>query len=150
MDSFSLESFARRLNRIDRVTEVVFCQNRTTNLVTNCVYLLDDTAKLIESDSLQLHSIENFDGIYHPTIDALFFSAAQFHKYEIHAYLLSGIGSDGAKGLQALKEKGHYCVAQDEKTSIVYGMPKRAKELGATSAILSIEEIIKDINVFMA
>lgn len=41
-------------------------------------------------------------------------------------------------------------VAQDKKTSIVYGMPKSAKEIGVASAIFSIDEIIKDINVFLA
>ena len=100
--------------------------------------------------SLQLQNIENFSGIYHPTIDELFFSAAELKKCEIHAYLLSGIGADGAKGLKALKDAGHYSVAQDEATSIVYGMPKSAKEMQATSAVLSIDEIIKDIHVFLA
>jgi len=150
MDSFLLESFARRLNRINKVTEVVFCNTSQINIETNIIYLLDDTARLEQTILLQLQTIRNFSGIYHPTIDELFFSASELKKYEIRAYLLSGIGIDGAKGLKALKNTGNYCVAQDEKTSIVYGMPKSAKEMGATSAILSIDEIIKDINVFLA
>lgn len=150
MDSFLLESFARRLNRINKVTEVVFCNTSQINIETNIIYLLDDTARLEQTILLQLQTIRNFSGIYHPTIDELFFSASELKKYEIRAYLLSGIGIDGAKGLKALKNTGYYCVAQDEKTSIVYGMPKSAKEMGATSAILSIDEIIKDINVFLA
>ena len=150
MDSFSLESFARRLNRINRVTEVIFCNASKINIKANIIYLLDDTAKLEQATPLQLQTIKNFNGIYHPTIDELFISASKVKNYEIRAYLLSGIGADGAEGLKALKDAGNYCVAQDEKTSIVYGMPKSAKEMEATSAILSIDEIIKDINVFLA
>ena len=151
MDTFSLDSFARRLNRINKVIDVVFCNDSQVTIDTNTIYLLNDTAMLVEVASLlQLQRVENFDGIYHPTIDELFFSASALNKYEIRAYILSGIGSDGAKGLKALKERGNYCVAQDEQTSIVYGMPKSAKEIEATSTILSIDEIIKDINVFLA
>ncbi len=148
MDSLLLESFARRLNRINKITEVVFCSDSQIDIKTNTIYLLNDTAKLKES--MQLQRVENFSGIYHPTIDELFFSAAKLKKYVIHAYLLSGIGADGARGLKALKDAGHYCAAQDEETSIVYGMPKSAKEIQAVSAVLSIDEIIKDINVFLA
>ena len=150
MNSILLESFAKRLNRIEKMTEVVFCKAPQIMIETNTIYLLNDTARLTETVSLQLQRIENFSGIYHPTIDELFFSAAELQGYEIRAYLLSGIGADGAKGLKALKDAGHYCVAQDEATSIVYGMPKSAKEMDAASAILSIDEIIKDINVFLA
>ena len=150
MNSLSLESFARRLNRINKVTEVVFCNAPQINIEKNTIYLLNDTARLEEAMSLQLQRVENFSGIYHPTIDELFFSATELKKYAIRAYLLSGIGADGAKSLKALKDAGQYCVAQDEKTSIVYGMPKSAKEIGAASAVLSIDEIIKDINVFLA
>ena len=150
MDSFSLESFARRLNRINKVTEVIFCNKFYINVETNTIYLLNDTARLTETMSVQIQSVEKFSGIYHPTIDELFFSAAKLEKYDIRAYLLSGIGADGSKGLKALKDAGKYCIAQDEATSIVYGMPKNAKELGATSAVYSIDEIIKDINVFLA
>ena len=150
MDSLSLESFARRLNRINKVTEVVFCNASQINIETNTIYVLNGTARLKEAMSLQLQSVANFNGIYHPTIDELFFSAVEVQGYEIRAYLLSGIGADGAKGLKALKDAGHYCVAQDEATSIVYGMPRSAKEIGAASTVLSIDAIIKDINVFLA
>ena len=150
MDSLLLESFAKRLNRINKIIKVVFCNISQIDIETNTIYLLNDTARLSQEASLQLKTIKNFSGIYHPTIDELFFSASKLKKYDIRSYLLSGIGADGAKGLKALKDAGNYCVAQDEKTSIVYGMPKSAKEIGATTDILSIDEIIKDINVFLA
>lgn len=150
MDSFALHSFAKRLNRLLEATDVIFCDTPKINIEANSIYLLNDTARLQESVSLQLQRVEEFHGIYHPTIDELFFSAAALKQYAIHTYLLSGIGADGAKGLKALKDAGQYCVAQDEESSIVYGMPKSAKEMDAATAILSIDEIIKDIDVFLA
>lgn len=150
MDKVSLASFAKRLNRINPLTEVVFCEEKT-KIVANKIYLLDATSFLKEGNSqLFLEPDFAYRGIYHPTIDKLFNSGATLSGYEIRAYLLSGIGADGAKGLLQLKEHGCRTIAQDEKSSIVYGMPKAAKELDAASSILSIEDIIKDIHVFMA
>ena len=51
------------------------------------------------------------------------------------------MGRDGAKGLLTLKEKGWHTIAQDEKTSVVYGMPAAAAEKGAASRILPLQEI---------
>ncbi len=150
MDKIALSSFAKRLNRINKTTEVVFCETSCENINNNTIYLLNGTSRLEQKNGLILQTITDYKGIYHPNIDELFFSASKIKNYDIQAYLLSGIGSDGAKGLKALKDAGYYCVAQDEKTSIVYGMPKRAKEIGATSSILDIEKIIKEINVFLA
>jgi len=150
MDTLSLASFAKRLNRINRVTDVVFCKEKTET-VTNKIYLLNDTSFLQEQyGTLFLNPYSEDQGIYHPTINRLFSSAATLQGYEIRAYLLSGIGADGAKGLLDLKKQGYTTIAQDEQSSIVYGMPKAAKEMGAAEKILSIEAIIKDINVFMA
>jgi len=152
MNTLSLASFAKRLNRINSVTEVIFCEEKT-KIETNKIYLLNDTASLQEEHSV-LYIIPNSEdkGLYHPTINRLFSSAATLRRcnIDIRAYLLSGIGADGAEGLLEIKEQGYTTIAQDEKSSIVYGMPKAAKEMNAATEILSIEEIIKDINVFMA
>jgi len=150
MHKVALASFAKRLNRIHPETEVIFCQEKIT-IQTNKIYLLSDSSILQEEQGLlSLTPSPQETEIYHPTIDRLFCSAATLRDYEIHAYLLSGIGADGAKGLLALKEQGHTTVAQDEETSIVYGMPKAAKERNAATKILSIDAIKKDIDVFMA
>lgn len=150
MNKVALTSFAKRLDRINKVTEVIFCEQPTA-IESNKIYLLDDTSFLQEKHGIPYLSpcLED-KGIYHPTIDRLFASAATLTKYEMRAYLLSGIGADGAKGLLELKKQGCTTIAQDEKSSIVYGMPKVAKEMGSAEKILSIEEIIEDINVFLA
>jgi chemotaxis response regulator CheB len=58
------------------------------------------------------------------------------------AILLTGMGSDGAEGLNSLKNAGAFTVIQNEETSEVYGMPKAALEMGAARSILSLEQII--------
>jgi len=55
--------------------------------------------------------------------------------------LLTGMGRDGAAGLKALREAGHHTIAQDQRTSAVYGMPKAAADLDAASEILPLEHI---------
>jgi two-component system chemotaxis response regulator CheB len=55
--------------------------------------------------------------------------------------ILSGMGKDGAKGLLSIKKNGGYTIAQDELSSVVYGMPKAAVENGGVKQVLSLNEI---------
>jgi chemotaxis response regulator CheB len=71
----------------------------------------------------------------------LFFSALSYDVTKMTAILLTGMGRDGAQGLLQLKEKGAYTIAQDEKSSVIYGMPRAAKELGAAKAIMNPDAI---------
>ena len=148
MDSLSLESFAKRLNRINNIT-VEFVTQKTL-LREGIIYLIGDTFVMQkESGSYFLEPSSYATGFYHPTIDEIFSSVAKFSNLEVHGYLLSGIGADGAKGLLALREAGAKTVAQDEATSIVYGMPKSAVEMGAASKVMSIDKIKEDIDVLV-
>lgn len=81
------------------------------------------------------------DHAYRPSVDVFFKSAARFWKGPLIGVLLTGMGSDGAQGLKALREHGHRTIAQDQATSAVYGMPKAAAALGAAADILSLENI---------
>ena len=76
-----------------------------------------------------------------PSVDKLFFSALSYDVTKMTAILLTGMGRDGAQGLLQLKEKGAYTIAQDEKSSVIYGMPRAAKELGAAKAIMNPDAI---------
>jgi len=78
---------------------------------------------------------------YRPSVDVFYESLAQHWKHSVTAVLLSGMGSDGALGMQKLRSKGAYTIAQDESTSTVYGMPKAALELGAVIDVLPIHRI---------
>lgn len=76
-----------------------------------------------------------------PSVDVMFFSIAEAAEIASSAIavLLTGMGADGARGMAALKQAGAVTIAQDEATSVVYGMPREAVRLGAvdTSAPLS-------------
>ncbi len=79
---------------------------------------------------------------HRPSVDVLFQSAAEiFRPGEAVGVLLTGMGRDGARGLKALRESGARTVAQDEKTSVVYGMPRAAKELDAVEFVEAIDSI---------
>lgn len=76
-----------------------------------------------------------------PSVDVLFESVAREHGPRALGCLLTGMGRDGALGLLALRQAGAATIAQDEETSVVYGMPREAALLGAASRILPLEQI---------
>jgi len=76
-----------------------------------------------------------------PSIDVLFESLAVEYGHAAAACLLTGMGQDGARGLLMLRQAGALTIAQDEATSVVYGMPREAVLLGAAQRILSLSEI---------
>lgn len=76
-----------------------------------------------------------------PSVDVLFESVAREHGPRALGCLLTGMGRDGALGLLALRQAGATTIAQDEETSVVYGMPREAALLGAASRILPLEQI---------
>jgi two-component system, chemotaxis family, response regulator WspF len=78
---------------------------------------------------------------FRPSVDLFFNSAAEHWSPPGIAVLLTGMGRDGAKGLLKLRHRGWHTIAQDEPTSVVYGMPKAARELNAANEILPIEEV---------
>ncbi|HEX4378474.1 MAG TPA: chemotaxis-specific protein-glutamate methyltransferase CheB [Candidatus Acidoferrum sp.] len=71
-----------------------------------------------------------------PSIDVLFESLAQHHGPETVACLLTGMGKDGATGLLALRSAGALTLAQDEASSVIFGMPREAIEMGAANRVL--------------
>ena len=76
-----------------------------------------------------------------PSIDVLFESLAIDRGSSVAACLLTGMGRDGAAGLLSLRDAGAVTIAQDEATSVVYGMPREAALLGAAERILPLREI---------
>ncbi len=80
-----------------------------------------------------------------PAADVTLFSLAEVYGSKNVSVVLTGMGSDGAKGVIAIKGKGGYTIAQDEKTSIVYGMPKMAFETGCVDVVAPLERIPREI-----
>lgn len=76
-----------------------------------------------------------------PSVDVLFRSAISSAGSNTISVLLTGMGQDGAQGMQELRNAGAYTIAQDEKTSVVWGMPGAAVKLGAVNSILPLGQI---------
>jgi two-component system chemotaxis response regulator CheB len=76
-----------------------------------------------------------------PSVDVLFKSVSKYAGKNGGGILLTGMGSDGSKGLLEMKESGAKTIAQDEASSIVFGMPKSAIELGAADYVLPLDKI---------
>lgn len=93
-------------------------------------------------DKYIFHLVEHVEGyLYKPSGDLLFESATKWFNGHMIGIVLTGMGKDGAEGLLKVKENGGYTIAQDEKTSVIYGMPKAAAEIGAAKAILPLDKI---------
>ncbi|CEK13945.1 response regulator receiver modulated CheB methylesterase [Chthonomonas calidirosea] len=82
---------------------------------------------------------------HRPSVDALFNSAADSAKANVIAVLLTGMGEDGARGLYQLRQAGALTIAQDEATSVVFGMPRAAIALGAAEFVLPLPRIAQEI-----
>jgi two-component system chemotaxis response regulator CheB len=82
---------------------------------------------------------------HRPSVDVLFRSAAQNAGRNAMGILLTGMGDDGARGLLEMKQAGSLTVAQDEETSIVFGMPKEAIQRGAASKVLPLNRVAGEI-----
>ena len=105
---------------------------------------------LVMTSTLTLsYTEEPKDNFYHPSVDVFFSSVAQFWPGEGVAALLTGMGRDGAEGLLALHNRNWYTIAQDRDSSIVYGMPKAAAQLGAATDILPAGKIGKAISNYI-
>jgi two-component system response regulator WspF len=88
---------------------------------------------------------EPADYPYRPSVDEFFHSLAEQWSRPGVAVLLTGMGNDGAQGLLALRRRGWHTVAQDQATSVVYGMPRVAADLGAACQVLPLNQISRAI-----
>ena len=82
---------------------------------------------------------------HRPSVDVLFRSAAHIAGGNALGIIMTGMGDDGARGLMEMRDAGAATVAQDEATSVVFGMPKEAIALGAVERVLPLERLAAEI-----
>lgn len=85
------------------------------------------------------------DSFYNPSIDYTLKSIAPLGRKAL-GVILTGMGDDGAKGLKAMRDEGGFTIAQDENSSVVYGMPQKAVEYGGVTQVVPLGLIPAEIN----
>jgi two-component system chemotaxis response regulator CheB len=100
----------------------------------------NDCHMILEKGSIRLVKDEPVN-CCRPSIDVFFTSLAREEGDRVVGVLLTGMGKDGALGLSRIKERGGFTLVQDEKSCIVFGMPKAAISLGAADEILPLSNI---------
>lgn len=123
----------------------VVAVNKREKLQKGNVYLTGDHhhLQLVQREQeLYVDCKDVKDEKYFPSIDLLFLSAAKIKNKNIVAGLLSGMGSDGVKGMEKLFKNDVDTFVQDEKSSLVYGMAKRASQLGYVKKELEVNDLV--------
>lgn len=84
-------------------------------------------------------------GGHRPSVDPLFESVAKCYGRKVLGVILTGMGHDGSKGMQAIKQQQGYTIAEDQSTAVVFGMPKSAIELGIVDKVVPLPSIAAEI-----
>lgn len=119
--------------------------------LAGCIYIsAGDRHLRVDSVGRFIYTDEPVAAINRPSVDIFFKSLAYAYPNPGCALLLTGMGRDGAEGLKSLRENGWQTIAQDKESSIVYGMPKAAMELGAAIEQRPLAEMAKAVRGYFA
>ena len=136
-------SFARRLNEICQVEVREACDNDCVVPGTALIAPGNHHILLNRRGGTYLVNLKNGPRVHfqRPSVDVLFQSVAKNAGRNAVGVLLTGMGVDGAKGLLAMRQNGANTIVQDEKTCVVFGMPKEAIRLGASDEVVPLSKI---------
>ncbi len=136
-------AFAKRLDNLCQVTVKEAEQN--DRVIPGLVLIAPGGKHMLLRRSGAQYRVEIKDGPlvsrHRPSVDVLFRSTAQSAGQNALGIIMTGMGDDGAHGLKELHDTGALCIAQDEASCVVYGMPKEAVKLGATDDELPLSAI---------
>jgi two-component system, chemotaxis family, protein-glutamate methylesterase/glutaminase len=139
-------SFADRLNTLCRVT--VKEAESGDSVIRGRALIAPGSKHMLLKRSGARYFVEVKDGPlvsrHRPSVDVLFRSTARYAGKNAIGIIMTGMGDDGAKGMKEMKEAGAYTIAQDEATSVVFGMPAEAIKLGGVDKILPLQTIAHD------
>jgi two-component system, chemotaxis family, protein-glutamate methylesterase/glutaminase len=137
-DAF-VEGLARWLTGLTKLTVKVALEGE--DLRPGRVYLApSDRHMLVRNNHVELSGSEPVNNC-RPAVDVLFQSLATNYGQSAFAVLLTGMGADGARGMKQVREKGGHTVAQDQESSIIFGMPASAIELGGVDEVVALDKI---------
>lgn len=143
-ENFS-SAFAYRLNEICAVH--VFEASNGQKLCNGCAYIAPGNRQmtLYARDTDYVINIQDSPPVtgHKPSVNALFSSISTLKKVRGRAAILTGMGDDGALGLKALHQLGFKTVVQDKDSSVVWGMPKSAKDIEPGHNVLALKDIAR-------
>jgi two-component system, chemotaxis family, protein-glutamate methylesterase/glutaminase len=136
-------SFAQRL---DDICDIHVCEAVSGDVLTRgTAYIAPGNFHTMvkRSGARYYLEVKTSPPVFHqrPSVEVLFNSAAKFAGANAVGVLLTGMGNDGASGLLAMRQAGAATIAQDEQSSVVWGMPGEAVKLGAAQQIVSLHEM---------
>jgi two-component system, chemotaxis family, protein-glutamate methylesterase/glutaminase len=138
-------SFAERLDSLSQIT--VKEANDGDSIVNGQALLAPGNFHMLLKRSGARYYVQVKKGplVHHqrPAADVLFRSVANYAGANAVGIILTGMGSDGAAGLLEMKQAGARTVAQDEKSCVVFGMPKEAIKLGAADKVVSLGDVTR-------
>lgn len=135
-----LDGFVDWLNQTTKINAKIAVQGESIN--PSRVYLAPDDYQMgIDETNKITLTKDNPENGHRPAVSFLFRSAAKVMGNKALGILLTGMGRDGADGLKEMRNRGAYTIAQDQESSVVYGMPSEAIALGAAQSVLSPFEI---------
>ncbi len=136
-------AFAKRMNRLSVLT--VHEAEDAQPIIPGHVYIAPGSQHLLIVQDKQGYRCKLNDGPpvnrHKPAVDVLFRSVAQTAGRNATGILLTGMGDDGARSLLEMREAGARTIAQDEESSVVWGMPGAAIKRGAAEQVLALEKI---------
>ncbi|OCX42513.1 chemotaxis protein CheB [Campylobacter ornithocola] len=146
MNPAFIPSFVNQFNK-EALSEVIIPNDK--EILKNKIYICQRNMIFGNGNTLVLNATEQISS-FNPGIDVLFYSAVNLCKYnKILALVMTGMGDDGAKSLFELYKAGVRCLCENEADSIVYGMPKKARETNPNLKPMSLIELKKEIDNFI-
>ncbi|MBT0663281.1 chemotaxis response regulator protein-glutamate methylesterase [Geobacter pelophilus] len=140
-------AFSQRLNGICRITVKEAEDN--DSVVRGCALIAPGNRHMLLKSSGARYYVEIKDGPlvsrHRPSVDVLFRSAARYAGKNAVGVIMTGMGDDGAKGMLEMKEAGAVNIAQDEATSVVFGMPNEAIKLGGVDHVKPLDMIAREV-----
>jgi two-component system, chemotaxis family, protein-glutamate methylesterase/glutaminase len=136
-------AFARRLNELSAMEVREACDGDA--VIPGVALIAPGNHHMVLRRSGARYFVALRDGprVFHqrPAVDVLFYSVAQEAGANAVGVVMTGMGADGAKGLLAMREAGALTFAQDEKSCVVFGMPKEAIKLGGAGEVVPLDRI---------